>query len=140
MNPLGGIRAHQRGGVMAGEPVLIVDDNAVNLELLRVVLELEGYDIRAATSAEEALSMLKDFRPRVILVDIQLPGMDGLELTRRLKADPATMDIVILAVTAYAMKGDEEKALSAGCDGYITKPINTRTLQSTITEHLAKTS
>ena len=86
----------------------------------------EGYDVRTAGDAEEALAVLATFRPRLILMDLQLPGMDGLELTRRLKADPATRDIVIVALTAYAMKGDEERARAAGCDGYVTKPIDTR--------------
>lgn len=121
---------------MAGEPILIVDDNAINLELIRVVLDIEGYETQAAVNAEEALSALKSFRPRIILMDLQLPGMDGLELTRRLKADPATRDILIVAVTAYAMKGDEERALEAGCDGYLPKPINTRTLPSIIAGYL----
>src|SRR6266571_3779701 len=109
---------------MAGEPILIVDDNATNLKLLRVLLGKEGYAIRTADSAEDALAMLAEFRPRLILMDIQLPGMDGLELTRRLKADPETRDIIVLAVTSYAMKTDQEKALAAGCDGYVTKPID----------------
>ena len=121
---------------MAKEPILIVDDNPINLKLIRVLLAGEGYDVRTATAAEEALDLLKDFQPRLILMDIQLPGMDGLELTRRIKADPAMQKTVILALTAYAMKGDEEKALAAGCDGYITKPIDTRALPGMIAEHL----
>src|SRR5262249_5107814 len=111
---------------MAGEPILIVDDNATNLKLLRVLLGKESYTIRTADSAEDALAVLQTFRPRLILMDIQLPGMDGLELTRRLKADPETRDIIILAVTSYAMKTDQEKALAAGGDGYVKKPIDTR--------------
>jgi CheY-like chemotaxis protein len=122
---------------MAGEPVLIVDDNAVNLKLVRVLLAGEGYDVRTATSADEALAVLEGFRPRLILMDIQLPGMDGLELTRRLKADPAMRGIRIVALTAYAMKGDEEKALAVGCDGYIPKPIDTRTLPDLVARHLS---
>jgi len=121
---------------MAKEPILIVDDNPINLKLIRVLLAGEGYEVRTAAAAEEALDLLKDFRPRLILMDIQLPGMDGLELTRRIKADPATQKTSILALTAYAMKGDEEKALAAGCDGYITKPIDTRALPGLIAEHL----
>lgn len=113
---------------MAGEPILVVDDNALNLKLVRVLLVSEGYETRTAGDAEEALAVLREFRPRLILMDIQLPGMDGLELTRRLKADPATRDILIVALTAYAMKGDGEKVLAAGCDGYIAKPIDTRAL------------
>ena len=121
---------------MAGEAILIVDDNPVNLKLLRITLALADYDVQTAIDAEQALSVLASFRPRLILMDIQLPGMDGLELTRRLKADPATADAIILAVTAYAMKGDEQRALAAGCDGYITKPIDTRTLPGTIARSL----
>lgn len=117
---------------MTGEPILIVDDNPANLKLARLLLTMEGYEARTATDAEQALKLLETFSPRVILMDIQLPGMDGLELTRRLKADPATRDIVILALTAYAMKGDEEKARAAGCDGYIAKPIDTATLPRVI--------
>jgi CheY-like chemotaxis protein len=123
---------------MAGEPVLVVDDNSANLKLARVVLSLEGYEVRTATSADEALTVLRSFRPRLVLMDIQLPGMDGLELTRRLKADPATRDTVILALTAYAMKGDEEKARAAGCDGYVSKPIDTRTLPEIVARHLQR--
>jgi CheY-like chemotaxis protein len=121
---------------MAGEPILIVDDNAINVELLRALLEVDGYDIRSAGRADEALSVIKSFHPRMILMDLQLPGMNGLELTRILKAGAATREIVIIAVTAYAMKGDEEQARQAGCDGYITKPINTRTLRAAIATHL----
>lgn len=108
--------------------ILVVDDNPMNLKLVCVVLEMQGHEVRHALDAEQALSQMAAWRPRVILMDLQLPGMDGLELTRRLKADPATSDIVILAITAYAMKGDKQKALEAGCDGYITKPIDTRAL------------
>jgi len=122
---------------MAGEPILIVDDNPTNLKLARVMLAAEGYEVRVAVDAEEALGVLDGFRPRLILMDLQLPGMDGLTLTRRLKEDPATRDVAILALTAYAMKGDEEKARQAGCDGYITKPIDTRTLPVVIARVLA---
>jgi CheY-like chemotaxis protein len=121
---------------MTGEPILVVDDNSINLKLMRLLLETEGYDVRTAADAKEALVTLQTFRPRLILMDIQLPGLDGLGLTRQLKAEPATREIVILAFTSYAMKGDEEKALSAGCDGYITKPIDTRTLPGVIARHL----
>lgn len=110
------------------EPILIVDDNAVNLKLTKVLLAKEGYDVKTAMDAEEALKVLETFKPRLILMDLQLPGMDGLTLTRQLKAAPETKDIAIVALTAYAMKGDEEKAVAAGCDGYITKPIDTQAL------------
>jgi two-component system cell cycle response regulator DivK len=122
---------------VAGEPILIVDDNPANLKLARVLLGAAGYEVRVAADAEEALALLASFRPRLILMDLQLPGMDGLTLTRRLKDDPATRQIAILALTAYAMKGDEQKALAAGCDGYVAKPIDTRTLPATIAATLA---
>jgi CheY-like chemotaxis protein len=123
---------------MAGERILIVDDNATNLKLVAYLMRANGYTVETALDAETALVRIGDNHPDVILMDIQLPGIDGLELTRRLKADPKTRDIVIVAVTAYAMKGDQAKALAAGCDDYITKPIDTRTLPETIARHLAK--
>jgi CheY-like chemotaxis protein len=122
---------------MTGAPVLIVDDNVTNLKLARVILCGEGYEIRTANDAEEALGVLETFSPRLILMDIQLPGIDGLELTRRLKSDPRRSHIVIFALSAYAMKGDEEKAIAAGCDGYITKPIEPDTLLDQVRRALA---
>jgi CheY-like chemotaxis protein len=121
---------------MPSEPLLIVDDNPQNLKLARLLLVAEGYDARTAVDAEHALAVLAEFTPRLILMDIQLPGMDGLELTRRLKARPETQSIVIVALTAYAMKGDEEKARAAGCDGYIAKPIDVRTLPHAVAQYL----
>ena len=118
-------------------PILIVDDNPSNTKLLAFLLAAKGYDIRTAASADEVLAVLAEWRPRLILMDIQLPGMDGLTLTRQLKADPATRDIAIVAATAYAMKGDEERALAAGCNGYLTKPIDTRRLPIDIERFLA---
>lgn len=125
---------------MAGETILIVDDNAANLKLARVLLTGEGYAVQTAIDAEQALETLKSFRPQLILMDIQLPGMDGLELTRRLKADPATRGITVVALTAYAMKGDEQKALAAGCSGYISKPIDTRRLGADVASYLEATA
>jgi two-component system, cell cycle response regulator DivK len=122
---------------VAGEPILIVDDNVQNLKLARVILANEGYDVRTAGDAEEALALLRTFRPHVILMDLQLPGMDGLQLTRQLKADPDTRGIRIVALTAYAMKGDEEKAFAAGCDGYVSKPIDTDRLPDIVRSHVA---
>jgi CheY-like chemotaxis protein len=124
---------------MPGEPILIVDDHPTNLKLARVLLAAEGYDVRTAEDATQALALLQEFRPRIILMDIQLPGMDGLELTRRIKADPAMGDVIVLALTAYAMKGDAERAMAAGCDGYVSKPIDTRTLPGLVAGHLAGT-
>jgi two-component system, cell cycle response regulator DivK len=123
---------------MAGEPVLVVDDNPQNLKLTRILLTNGGYEVRTAADAEEACRTLETFRPRLILMDIQLPGMDGLELTRRLKADPARKDILIIALTAYAMKGDQERALAAGCDGYLSKPVDTNALCQTVALQLAQ--
>jgi CheY-like chemotaxis protein len=121
---------------VAGEAILIVDDNPSNMKLVSFLLENRGYEVRAATNAEEALRSVAAARPGLILMDLQMPGIDGFELTRRLKADPATRDIVVLAVTAYAMKGDEQRALAAGCDGYLTKPIDTRALPGIVARFL----
>jgi CheY-like chemotaxis protein len=121
---------------MLGDPILIVDDHAVNLKLARIVLQGHGYEVRTVSDAEEALHVLKTFAPKLILMDIQLPGMDGLELTRKLKADPSRRDIVILALSAYAMKGDDERARAAGCDGYVTKPIDIEALPATVAGYL----
>ncbi|MGH7852826.1 MAG: response regulator [Candidatus Binatia bacterium] len=121
---------------MTDRAILIVDDNPVNLKLIRILLAGEGYDVHTAGDAEEALRVLQNLRPRLILMDIQLPGIDGLELTRQLKANPLTCDIRILGLTAYAMKGDEAKIMAAGCDGYIAKPIDTRTLSEVIERYL----
>jgi CheY-like chemotaxis protein len=123
---------------MAGESLLIVDDNPVNMKLIRILLSGEGYDVRTAANANEALAILKDLTPALILMDIQMPGIDGLELTRRLKSDPETRDIKIIGLTAYAMKGDQERIIGAGCDGYIPKPIETRTLPGVIEGYLKK--
>jgi CheY-like chemotaxis protein len=117
--------------------ILIVDDNQVNLKLARVLFESEGYTVLTAEDADQALRVLAQTRPALVLMDIQLPGMDGLQLTRLLKADPATANIVIIAMTAYAMKGDEALVRAAGCDGYITKPIDTRAVLPIIAAHLA---
>ena len=121
---------------MAGDRILIVDDNAVNLKLMRVLLTGEGYTVRTAADAEEALAILREFAPRLIVMDIQLPGMDGLALTRKLKADPTMSGTTILGLTAYAMKGDEQRVLEAGCDGYIAKPIDTRAFPALIARYL----
>jgi len=115
-----------------------VDDTPVNLKLTRMLLVHEGYEVRTAATAEEALELLETFHPRLVLADIQLPGMDGLEMTRRIKGDPRNGDVLVVALTAYAMKGDEDKARQAGCDGYITKPIDTRALGAKLREYMAE--
>jgi len=122
---------------MAGDRILIVDDNPINLKLEKILLEVEGYEIRTATDAEEALAILDSFQPRLIMMDLQLPGMSGLELTTKLKSNIKYKNIIIIAITAYAMKGDRERALAAGCDGYIAKPIDTKTLPGIIANYLS---
>jgi CheY-like chemotaxis protein len=108
--------------------ILIIDDNPVNLKLAADVLEAAGFVIDRAIDAEHALLVLVGTVPDLILMDIALPGMDGLSLTRKLKADAKFQDVPIVALTASAMKGDDQKALEAGCKSYITKPIDTRQL------------
>jgi two-component system cell cycle response regulator DivK len=109
---------------MKVDRVLIVDDNPLNLELASFVLTAAGFAVDLAASASQIAPCVQAARPDVILMDIQMPGVDGLQATQRLKADPATCDIAIIAFTALAMKGDEDKMLAAGCDAYITKPID----------------
>lgn len=122
---------------MASESILIVDDNPQNAKLVSFLLSARGYSVRTAGTADEALALLEQEVPRLILMDLQLPGMDGLTLTCKLKADPKTRDTFIVAFTAYAMKGDEARALEAGCDAYVTKPIDTRSLPAQIAGFLA---
>ncbi|MDI1259099.1 response regulator [Aquabacterium sp.] len=107
-----------------GQTVLVVDDNALNRELLRLVLEQQGYAVVEATTAEEALTMVRDGHPALVLMDCHLPGMDGLTATRQLKGIEATCSIPVVAVTAHAMPGDRERALAAGCNEYISKPVD----------------
>ena len=118
----------------------MVDDNPTNLKLVSDVLECSGYPILKAEDAEAALAVIQKNPPALILMDIALPGMDGLTLTRKLKSEPTTKDIRIIALTAFAMKGDDQKAREAGCDGYITKPIDTRLLPVQVAECLASSS
>src|ERR1700676_1161264 len=125
-----------RGISMVSELIMVVDDNPVNMRLACALLRRNGYEVRTAEDAREALALLRTVHPHLILMDIQLPDIDGLTLTRRLKADPATQDIVIVALTAFAMKGDEQKARDAGCNGYIPKPLETRTFINTMKRFL----
>ncbi len=117
---------------MSRERVLIVDDNATSLKLVAFVMRAHGYEVSVVSDGASALEAIRVRPPDVVLMDIQMPGIDGLEIVRRLRADVASRDLLIIAVTAYAMKGDQERAFAAGCNGYITKPIDTRTLASTI--------
>ena len=119
--------------------ILVVEDNEANQALVQAVLELEGYRVELAASALEALDHLRDRAPDLILMDVQLPGQDGLSLTRQLKADPATNAIPVVALTAHAMTGDRELALRARCVGYIAKPIDTRTFGAEVRRYLVDT-
>jgi CheY-like chemotaxis protein len=116
--------------------ILVVDDNSTNLKLVSDVLEFDGYRILQAMDAEAAQEIIRDTPPDLILMDIALPGMDGLTLTRKLKADSATCHIIVVALTAFAMKTDDARARDAGCDGYIAKPIDTRALSGTVAAYL----
>ena len=120
--------------------ILIVDDNPVNLKLASEVLECEGYDVDRAIDAEAAQQLLAQRTPDLILMDIALPGMDGLALTRLIKSDESLCNIPVIAMTAFAMKGDEERTREAGCDGYIAKPIDIRSFAITVADHLRKPS
>ena len=115
---------------------MVVEDHPVNMKLVKDLLEMEGFEVVSCVDAESALECLKGVRPDMILMDVGLPGMDGLELARILKAGGQTKDIKIIAVTAFAMKTDKDKAMEAGCDGYIAKPINTRNFAGQIFELL----
>jgi CheY-like chemotaxis protein len=119
--------------------ILVVEDNEVNQLLTASVLEREGFEVDVAGSSTQALERLGDRKPDLIQMDLQLPGMDGLALTRRLKADPATANITVVALTAHAMSGDREQTLAAGCAGYISKPIDTRTFGNQVREFLHST-
>ena len=125
---------------MNGATILVVDDNGTNRKLVSDVLGFDGYRILQASDAEAAQEIIRSTPPDLILMDIALPGMDGLTLTRMLKASETTRHIVIVALTAFAMKGDDAKAREAGCDGYITKPIDTRTLPDAVAGYLRGTS
>lgn len=116
--------------------ILVVDDNPVNLKLASDVLEAEGYSIERARDAKEALEVINRTDLDLILMDIELPGIDGLTLTKMLKADKATREIPVIAITAFAMRGDDQKAYEAGCQGYIAKPIDTRKFPGQIAEYL----
>lgn len=109
---------------MSRRSVLVVEDNPISLQLMATILENAGFAVLRAADAEAGLAAARRERPGLIFMDIQLPGMDGLEATRQLKADAATRAIPIVAVTAYAMKGDRERILAAGCDDYLAKPVS----------------
>lgn len=121
---------------MAGERVLIVEDNAMSMKLAEYLMKASGYVVTVATDAESAFDAIQQQLPDFVLMDIQLPGIDGLELVRRLRNNVISKHLLIFAVTAYAMKGDAERAFAAGCDDFITKPIDTRALPRRIARRL----
>jgi len=116
--------------------VLIVEDNPANMTLAVFLLESAGHRVLTAKDAEAGLALARSSHPDLILMDIQLPGMDGLAATTQLKADPATRAIPVIALTALAMKGDEERIRAAGCDGYIGKPMRYKEFLATVAVHL----
>ena len=122
---------------MTGKKILIMEDNLLNLELATDLLEAAGFVVSSAQTAEEGLRMAREILPDLVLMDLGLPGMDGLCATKELKANPTTRHLTVVGLTAHAMKGDEEIALKAGCDGYLTKPIDTRKFTETIARFIA---
>lgn len=122
---------------MTQSKILIVEDNVLNLELTTDLLEAGGFTVASAQTAEDGLRMARDLQPDLVLMDFGLPGMDGLCAIKHLKADPATRHLIVVGLTAHAMKGDEATALQAGCAGYLTKPIDTRTFTATIKQFIA---
>lgn len=123
---------------MAGESVLIVDDTPLNLKLLALLLTARGFAVKSAVTAESALGILETYEPAIMLLDLRLPGMSGIELCKVLRANPKYDGTVIVAVTASAMKGDDEKAFAAGFDGYVTKPVDTRAFPDVIADLMAR--
>ena len=117
--------------------VLVIEDNLANQMLTAAVLQLAGFEVDLAGSSDDAIESVNSKPPALILMDVQLPGQNGLDLARQLKADPLTAAIPIVALTANAMRGHREMALGAGCDGYISKPIDTRTFAGQIREYMA---
>ena len=123
---------------MSGERILVIEDNPLNLELVRALLEAQGYEVIDSGNAEEGIARAKTEQPRLIFIDLRLPGTDGLAATQLLKADAATRHIPVVALTAHAMKGDDERAMEAGCDGYLTKPIDTRSFPAAVARFLER--
>lgn len=121
---------------MSNKNILIVDDNIKNLELLEYLLTYHQYVVQTATNGVDAMKILTSFRPRLILTDLQMPGINGYELIKKIKQDPNLKNVLIVAITSYAMKNDEDKVKDARFDGYITKPININTLPDVIASYM----
>lgn len=118
--------------------ILVVEDNETNMKLVRGLLSIGRYKILEAGDAESGIALAQEHEPDLILMDIQLPGMDGLDATRIIKANPKTENIPVVALTSYAMQRDKDMAMEAGCAGYISKPIDTRAFMSSIKQYLRK--
>jgi len=114
------------------ETILVIEDNELNMKLVRSLLQIGNYTVLEAVNAEDGISLARAHKPDLVLMDIQLPGMDGLAATKILKEDPRMEKIQVVAFSSYAMKGDSEKALESGCVGYISKPIDTRSFLNDI--------
>ena len=124
-------------GVEMTPVILVVEDNELNLKLLRDVLEYAGYEVRGARTAEDGITLAVSEPPDLVLMDLQLPGIDGIEALHRLRESPGTADIPVVAVTAQAMKQDRERALRAGFDGYVEKPISVRAFTDQVRRFLS---
>jgi len=120
-----------------GRRILVVEDNALNLELVRDILTAEGYDVLEAADGPTGVAVALAECPELILMDLQLPGLDGFQATQQIRADPKLRDVPIVAVTAHAMKGDDERARAAGCDGFVAKPIQVRQFVATVEHYLS---
>jgi len=132
-------QAPASGGSAPAPVILVVDDHPPNVVLLTYLLQAHGYEVVGAQGAQEALAALAEVTPRLILMDLQMPDIDGFALTRMIKANPATAAVPVVAVTSFAMSGDRERALAAGCDDYVAKPIDTRTLPVLVARYVAGT-
>ncbi len=124
------------GFFMKNKTILVVEDNDLNMKLVKSLLEMGNYDVLEAMEAQTGIRLAREHRPDLILMDIQLPGMDGLTATRVIKGDDALKDIPVVAITSYAMEGDERRTREAGCAGYMAKPIDTRSFLENITQYL----
>ena len=125
---------------MAGELVLIVEDNEKNLKLVRDVLQFKGYRTLEATTATDGLALATEHQPTLVLMDIQLPDLDGVTALQRLRANPATAALIVVALTAFAMREERDRFLGAGFDGYLVKPINVKEFPGQVQEYCARAS
>jgi len=121
---------------MANESILVVDDQPLTIKLIQSILAGEGYQVRVAANATEALQAIQSSEPNLILMDIHLPGLDGLALTKLLRSNPELRHVKIIAISAYSLTENDERIAAAGCDGFIPKPIDTRALASSIRKYL----